>query len=266
MEPRANYFTVGLFVIGLLAAFVLAILWFSASQQKEYQIYLVYMQESVSGLSVQAPVKFNGVDVGYVSEIRLNPENSQQVVLKLNIEEGTPVNQSTRATLMTQGITGVMYVGLKPGASIAPSLKIMPGNKYPVIESEPSLLVTLSDALKDASVNFKKISNSVERLLNHENQEAVQNTLANLDKITGALAGSSKELQQSVKNFDATLHTSQTAMQNFSQQLMPSIVQSMSRFNQILNNLAPVTSSLKNNPSILIRGKAPATLGPGEQP
>lgn len=264
MEPRANYFTVGLFVIVLAAALVLAIIWFSASQHKQHKNYLVYMEESVSGLSLQAPVKFNGVDVGYVSEIDLNPHNPQQVIITLSIEDGTPIDQSTRATLMTQGITGVMFIGLKAGSVNAPPLKILPGHKYPVIASDPSLLLTVSDALRDASINFKRISTSIEELLSNDNQVAIHDTLTHMATITKAFADRSKELDQSVKTLQATLQNSQVAFQGFNQQLMPSVVQSMERFTAILNNLAPLSSNLKNNPSILIRGKAPVTPGPGE--
>lgn len=264
MEPKVNYFTVGLFVIGLTAAFIAGVLLFSLSQHKAHNTYVVYMKESVSGLSVQAPVKFNGVDVGYVSDIQLDPLNPQQVVLMLAIEEGTPIDQSTKATLMTQGITGVMFIGLKAGATTAPPLEVQPGQKYPVIASTPSLLRTLSDMLADVSGSFKQISAGMEELLSKDNQRALRRTLDNMSTITQTFADRSQELDQSIKDFGVALQDSQTALQGFSQQLMPGMVQSLNQLNGILNNVEPFTNNLKNNPSILIRGKAPAAPGPGE--
>src|SRR5262245_37042478 len=129
MEPRVNYVIVGLFVVVLTTLLVAALIWFTAAQHKPHQIYLVYMNEPATGLSIDAPVKFNGVDVGTVKDIRLNYSNPKQVCLELSIETGTPINQSTMATLMVQGITGVTYVGLSASAVHAPPLEIKPGEK-----------------------------------------------------------------------------------------------------------------------------------------
>jgi len=243
MEPRANYFIVGLFVIGLAAIAICSVLWLSASRHKISHTYLTYMDESVSGLSVQAPVKFNGVNVGFVSAIKLNSENPQQVRLLLNIEEGTPINQSTRATLMTQGITGVMFVGLTAGATTAPLLETQPGETHPVIPSEPSVLVELGTTLRKMTDDMRSISEGFNELLNDNNQKSIHNSL---------------------KNLDITLQNSQVTLQNFSQQVLPSMVNTMSRFDSMLNRAEPFVSTLQDNPSALIRGKAPGVLGPGE--
>src|SRR5690606_19698287 len=103
----------------------------------------------------------NGVKVGYVDSIRLNPQDPQQVVLKLKIRRGTPITTSTIATLVSEGITGIDYVGLKALTSQAPPLKAKPGEKYPVIPSEPSLLVKLSTALEDVTKTIKGLTDSV---------------------------------------------------------------------------------------------------------
>ncbi len=75
---------VGLFVVILTIAIVSIALWLTQNlQEKPYISYLVYMNESVAGLSIQAPVKYNGVDVGYVGNMKINLKNPQQVILQL---------------------------------------------------------------------------------------------------------------------------------------------------------------------------------------
>lgn len=243
MEPRANYFIVGLFVIGLTIVAVCAMLWFSADKKKPRHTYISYMNEAVSGLNVQAPVKFNGVSVGVVSEITLNPANPQQVRLLLNIDEDTPINQSTRAVLMTQGITGVMFVGLKASAVKAPPLQVKPGDIYPVILSDPSVFMELDTFLRKMTDEMRSIGESVHTLLSDENQ---------------------KSIREGLKNLDTTLQNSQTSLQNFSQQALPSLINTMTRFDHLLNSAEPFVKTLQDNPSALIRGKAPPVKGPGE--
>src|SRR5690606_22120300 len=114
MDTKVNYTVVGIFVILLCLMLVIFFLWLTSLQHREvYDTYIVYMHEEVSGLGTQGPVRYNGVKVGYVDSIRLNPQDPQQVVLKLKIRRGTPITTSTIATLVSEGITGIDYVGLK---------------------------------------------------------------------------------------------------------------------------------------------------------
>ena len=251
MESRANYFIVGLFIIGLTTILAITIFWLSSKDQAVYKQYLVYIGESVDGLNIQAPVKFNGVQVGSVVNIEIDPHNPQQVRLLLNIQENTPINQSTKATLRAQGITGMMFVGLTAGAAQAPLLKIATGEKYPVIVSQPSMLMQLDTAIRELTMN-------VSELLNDDNQKAIHHTLQNLDKISGVFANKATSMS-------ATLQDSQQLVQNMSQQMMPSMLDTFNRFNRVLTDVGPLTRTLQDNPSALIRGKKNSQLGPGER-
>ena len=92
-------------------------LWLSSggAYRKAYDTYQAYMSESVSGLSLDAPVRYRGVEVGRVRKIALAPENIEQVQLTLDIERGTPVKEDTVAVLRVQGLTGIAYVELSGG-------------------------------------------------------------------------------------------------------------------------------------------------------
>lgn len=261
MESRANYIVVGLFVIGLIAALVLGIYWLTSEHNKVYRTYEIYMNEPVSGLSVQAPVKFNGVDVGYVSAIQLNPVNPQQVDLLIQVEKSAPVNQSTIATLMIQGITGITYIGLNATATEAPPLVAKAGEPYPVIRAKPSLLVELSTAVANVSGSIKNVSNLLGELLNDKNLHSIQTSLANLANITKVLSEHSGDL---IQNSNKLVKKGHSVLQNVSQQTLPNINQAADRLSSTLDSLQQLTNEIKQNPAVLIRGKKPPPPGPGE--
>ena len=80
MEPKVNYTLVGLFIAFLSAAMLVGVLWLSRTDYRGvYERYYTYMDESVSGLSIDSYVKYRGVDVGRVKEIALHPESPDQV-------------------------------------------------------------------------------------------------------------------------------------------------------------------------------------------
>src|ERR1700728_394360 len=114
METNVSYTVVGAFVITLLTATILAIIWLSSGFSfDQYSTFMVYMQESVTGLSIDSPVELNGVNVGTVSSITLNRKNPQLVELLLSIRNDTPLTKGTVATLNTRGFTGIAYLALK---------------------------------------------------------------------------------------------------------------------------------------------------------
>ena len=92
-------------------------------------------------------MKYNGVDVGKVSDIALDAKNPSQVRLLLEIERGTPIKVGTVAVLKTQGLTGIAYVELNGGALNAATLVANPPERYPVIRTKPSLAARLENVL-----------------------------------------------------------------------------------------------------------------------
>ena len=129
MEAKVNFAVVGVFVLVLGPALIAGVLWFTSGKyyRKNYEIYQTYMTESVSGLNLDAPVRYRGVDVGRVRRIALAPGNVEQVQLTLDIDRGTPVKEDTIAVLQTQGLTGIAYVELTGGSRDLPSAGAQPG-------------------------------------------------------------------------------------------------------------------------------------------
>ena len=203
-----NYAIVGAFVLALGAALIAGILWIASGGafQKKYDHYQAIMVESVSGLNLNAPVKFNGVEVGKVRSIELDRVKPQNVRLIFAIERGTPVKQDTFAVLKTQGLTGIAYVELEGGAQESSPLVATVENQLPEIPTKASLSARLENVLTTALAKMDRMSSSIEALLSEKNQVAVTNALADIAVFTHTLAARKETIDAGIisaaKTFD----------------------------------------------------------------
>lgn len=273
MDTKVNYSIVGLFVIALLASIVLCVIWLSSGlNTKTYSTYVIYMSESVNGLSTDSRVKFNGVDVGHIRQIRLNPKNAQQVELLVDIEEGIPLTTSTRAILSTQGLTGVSFIDLQEPFPDGTPLVRKPGEPYPIIATSPSLFFRLDKNLTELATNLNKVSIAMQSFLDQENRQAFKQVLNNLSRITKTLADNSKRFDTILTNtanasekFPGLIQDGQSAIKTLTTHTIPQANDVLSNVQIITNNLLETSRSIKQNPSILIRGQTPQAPGPGEK-
>jgi len=211
MERRADYTVVGVFVVVLSVCFVSFFFWLSAKKHDvEYHTYEIYTNEDVTGLEKQSPVRFNGVAVGFVSNISLDKKNPQLVRVRMEIAEGTPITISTYASLNTQGITGLIYVGLKAENKTAPLLKALPGAPYPVVKVKRSILSQITNVVPMITDSVTQVGKTIQQLLSVKNRRAIEQSLANMNQFTNMLAQSSRRLSTSIENLNVTL--SQTAV------------------------------------------------------
>jgi phospholipid/cholesterol/gamma-HCH transport system substrate-binding protein len=185
-----NHAVVGAFVLALGAALIAAALWLASggAAQKSYEPYLALVDESVAGLNLNAPVKLNGVDVGKVRGIQLDPTNPERVRLTFALERGTPVKEDTVAVLKTQGLTGIAYVELSGGTRDSPPLLAAAPEPYPVIRTKPSLGARLENVLTTVLSKLDSTSTTIDALLSAENRQAFTSALADIATVSRTLA------------------------------------------------------------------------------
>lgn len=202
MEAKVNFAAVGAFVLVLGVALIVGVLWLGSGKfyRKAYDTYQIYMSESVSGLSVDAPVRYRGVQVGSVRRIVLAPGNVEQVQLTVELERGTPVKRDTVAVLRTQGLTGIGHVELTGGSRAAPPLAALPGEDYPVIRTDPSLMERLDAGVTALLGNLNRSAERFNALLDDGNRRAFTETLANLHAVSRTLAARSAQIDSSLAN------------------------------------------------------------------
>ncbi|OGT36495.1 MAG: hypothetical protein A3F11_11960 [Gammaproteobacteria bacterium RIFCSPHIGHO2_12_FULL_37_14] len=272
MEPKVNLIIVGTFILTLLTSIILMIIWLSSGFSLEkYSTYLVYMTESVTGLTINSTVEYNGVEVGEVSNIKIDPSNPHFVQLQLNIKSTTPITQGTIATLATRGLTNITFVALKDAGKNLNPLSRRPGQEFPIIKSGPSLFTRLDIALGRLAANFRRVNASLQSLLDEQNLQAVKKTLANLDQITLVLKENDKRLNLLLENTSKAsqqlmpfMQSSLNTVQLLQIQTLPMAYRVVSNLNTMSRAIAELAVELRQNPSLLIRDTQLNYGAPGE--
>ncbi len=216
MESKVNFALVGAFVLALATALVGVVLWLASggAYQTPYDRFDASVEESVSGLNPKATVKYNGVDVGNVERIWLDAKNPQRVNLRFQIERGTPVKVDTVATLKTQGLTGIAYVELSGGKPESPSLTVLEHQRYPVIQTQPSLSTRLETVLTNVLAQLDSTSTTINEVLSPANRQAFSSALADISSVARTIAARRNTLDSAITNAGQTLqNTSQASDQ-----------------------------------------------------
>ncbi|MGD9708346.1 MAG: MlaD family protein [Halothiobacillaceae bacterium] len=235
METRVAYAAVGIFVIALTAALVGLGLWLGADiETKRYTPYMFLTSESASGINPGTMVRYRGVEVGRVRQLHL--DNPEQVRILLDIEEGTPIKTDTRASIATQGVTGLAFIELTGGTVGSPDLRPGPDGTPALIPPSPSLLRRLDVAVSRNLENLDRIALQLQDLLNEENRAAfstlirnlatlsetlaqergrMSEVLANSERLTRAGAETLERLPETLARLDGTLDEVRTAAANF---------------------------------------------------
>ncbi len=273
MDTKVNYAAVGAFVISLISAIVLTIIWLSSGLNvTEYTKYEVNMQEAVTGLSIDATVEYNGVNVGMVKSIAIDQHDPRCVDLILNVKKDTPITYGTVATLSTRGLTGITYIALKDKGEDLRPLQALKGQEYPVIKTVPSLLLQLNAGLQKLTDSLDQVSISFRNLFDKQNLASIKKTLYNMQEITANLAENNAKMSEILQNtsiatqrLPALIQSSQQTLTAFENQTLPEANHIIANLNTITDNLTGFSASLRDNPSVLIRGKQPRPLGPGEK-
>lgn len=200
-------------MLALGAALIGIVLWLASggALQRKYDIYQAVEDESVAGLNLNAPVKYNGVDIGKVRSIELDRANPGRVLLLFAIERGTPIKEDTVAVLRTQGLTGIAYVELSGGAVNSPPLQTLAGNPYPVIRTKPSLSARLENVLTEVLGKLDSTTSNINAILSNENRAAFSNTLADIATVTHTVAARQKEIDSGIQNASRTFENTSRA-------------------------------------------------------
>ncbi len=212
-----NYTLVGAFVLGLGLLLVAGALWLASggAWQQRQDFYLALLDESVAGLNVNAPVKYNGVDVGRVHSIRLDPLKPDRVQLVFALDHGTPVRADTEAMLKTQGLTGIAYVELAGGAPGSPLLPATSEAPYPEIRTKPSLSARLENVLSSTLAKLDRVSTTIDLVLSEENRRAFTGILVDVGRFTHTLAARSGSIDAGLRDAARTFEHGARASAQF---------------------------------------------------
>lgn len=215
METRAHHVLIGLFTLGTAAAALLFALWMSyAAGERNYQPYRILFERSVSGLSIGSKVQYNGIEVGDVTELTLNPDDPRQVIASVRVYEDTPVKTDTRAKLAFASITGSMSVMLYGGTPESPRLVNQTDSMAPFINADPSPIATLFDEGETMIQNINSILINVNELFNDGNREQAGTILTSIAQITEMIASQQTALDQNMALFGEVSRQATTTLES----------------------------------------------------
>jgi phospholipid/cholesterol/gamma-HCH transport system substrate-binding protein len=206
LETRANYVAVGAFVLACVIGLVVTILWLAGAQySQEYSYYQTYFKGPVTGLGKGTVTRYNGIDVGRVTDLKFNPDDPQSVIVTLQVQPNLNIREDSQASIESQGLTGGTYVEISGGTAKSPTLMAKDGQEYPVIRAKQSTLQQLEQSAPEVVAKLNIAVTRLNDLLNDKNRKAVSNVLTNLDQTTTTLAQNSAQIDATIKNANAAM-------------------------------------------------------------
>jgi phospholipid/cholesterol/gamma-HCH transport system substrate-binding protein len=294
METRANYVAVGAFVLVLVSVAFGVVLWLARAQlTTQYATFDIYFAGPVTGLRQGAAVEYNGVPVGRVADVRISPDNVEQIRVTVEIETGVVIKQNAAATVEGNLLSGVSVVQIVGGTRDSPVLTAQEGQRHPVIRSRRSRLASFSARLPQLLAKLDETADHLNELLDEKNRRAIAESLANLRTLTADLAGNANTALQAatsllrnvdqsysdpgglreglatgIANFDKlakslndTSHQLQQALQDarpgvraFSQRTLADVGELVGEARQLISGLGRLVAGIDRDPSRVLFG------------
>jgi phospholipid/cholesterol/gamma-HCH transport system substrate-binding protein len=201
METKANYVAVGTFVLLGVLGLLIALLWLAGAQyREEFAYYRTYFSGSVTGLGKGTSVRYNGIEVGRVSDLTFDPEDPKRVIVTMQLQPSLPIHDDSLASIDSEGLTGGSFVEIDGGSKNAPILAPTEDVAIPVIRSKPSTLQQREESAPLLVAKLNKAADQLNAVLSDQNVQAFSLTLKNLQDMTAAFKGDMPDLDTTLKN------------------------------------------------------------------
>jgi phospholipid/cholesterol/gamma-HCH transport system substrate-binding protein len=195
METRANFVLIGSFTLAVIAAAFGFVLWFqSLHTTKARSPIRIIFEGPASGLRNGGSVNFNGIRIGEVMSVKL--DNPRRVVALAMVENNAPIRKDTLVGLEFQGLTGVAAISLKGGEEAAPPVPL-DEDGIPTLTADPNALQDVTEAIRGTLQNINRVV--------ADNQQAVKNSLHNLETFTASLARNAEKIDDVMLKVDGVM-------------------------------------------------------------
>jgi phospholipid/cholesterol/gamma-HCH transport system substrate-binding protein len=209
METKANYVAVGAFVLACVIGFVVTVLWLAGVQySQEYAYYQAFFKGSVTGLGKGTATRYNGIEVGRITNLEFDPKDPQRVIVTMQVQPNLNIREDSVASIESQGFAGAPFVEITGGTAASPILVAHDDERYPVIKTKPSTFAELQQSAPEVVAKLSTAASRLNDLLNDDNRRAIAHVLANLEETTQVIARRSADI-------DSALTNANQAMQNF---------------------------------------------------
>lgn len=300
MENKAHALAAGGFVLLASALLVALAIWLTREGSVQH-VYELATREAVTGLQPQAAVQFRGVRVGKVVDIGFDRQAPGQVLVRLAVDEDTPITRSTYASLGFQGVTGIAFVQLDDTGE-SPQLLPTDDEEPARIPLRPGLMSQLSERGARALAELEEASRRVNQLLSPENQKLLAGSvgalgqaavslppvmrqagsaLQSLREASAGLADGATEMKKAAADYGRLAQRLQqddglidqatrgaaalaTAGQALQADTLPRLQRGAEDTGWAARQMGRAAATLNANPQALIFGPEPGVPGPGE--
>lgn len=187
MENKSHALAAGLFVLFVTALLVALAVWLTRDT-RQLRSYELAGSVNLSGLQPQASVRYQGVPVGKVTGISLDPQTRGQVLVRIAVDELAPISASTFATLGYQGVTGLAFIQLDDSEprndATAPLAQLSDNSRIPL---KPGLVSKLTDRGERVLGQLDEASQRLNQLLSSQNQQTLMTTMGNLGQVASEI-------------------------------------------------------------------------------
>jgi phospholipid/cholesterol/gamma-HCH transport system substrate-binding protein len=243
METKANYVLIGAFTLAISIFGLLFALWAANwSSEREWNTYQIVFNEAVTGLFEGGSVRYNGINVGTIDQLRLAPNDPRKVVARVRIAIATPVKTDTRAKISQDGLTGPTFIQLSGGSPNAPLL-VSNDDQIPTIATEPSALQNIADTAN-------KLVTRMDKVLSDENVRRISDSLDNIEKLTGSIAAQREDIGVLIVNarvaseqLKETLATTNGAVERLDRDVVRQLPQVIEKLDRTLAELESVATN-----------------------
>jgi phospholipid/cholesterol/gamma-HCH transport system substrate-binding protein len=268
-ESRARWAFAMVLLLGGVAGFA----WFALAS-RNYATYQIRTHEPVSGLIVDAPVEFHGVDVGKVARVELIDPRSVSVLL--HIRKDAPVTTATVATvtsrgLASKGFTGYVYVSLEDDGTDAQPVAASPGDAYRQIRAAPSRSVNLDTAISEVNENVQSMTKLLQTSLDEKTLASLKQSVEGMEQVTRTLAANSEKMNAIIVNAERAsnrlgplLESTNETAKALQTQLLPEAYDALAKLDRLSTTLNSAVARIERDPSVLVRGAGKRRPGPGE--
>jgi len=199
METKANYVAVGAFVLACVIGFVVTVLWLAGVQySQEYAYYQAFFKGSVTGLGKGTATRYNGIEVGRITDLEFDPKDPQRVIVTMQVQPNLNIREDSVASIDSQGLTGGAFVEITGGTAKSPLLVALEGQRYPIIHTKQSSFAQLQQSAPELVAKLNTAASRLNDVLNDDNRRAIAHVLANLDETTQVIARRSADLDAAI--------------------------------------------------------------------
>ena len=232
MERKAHYALIGTFVLVSLAALLAFTAWLSNAQfDKKFDNYEISFRGGVQGLSEGTEVRFNGLKVGDINKLRIDPNDNNSVIVDIQVESNTPVDFESVGRMEPLGLTGLNYIQIIPGGPNSRLIKnstdkdpfrlkgeasridLLLGSGGTVMESSQAALARINAVMTpEAIMDFHEILNNLKVITNNfvdlkVDPEIFNRTMQSIEQASSDVSLAADAVDLAAKDFDVLIET-----------------------------------------------------------